>query len=726
MQLAAQWPSLRALGFRLRPRFGRAVLADPGIRRIGRLMGAAVIGLSATQVNILVNTIFASHEVGANTWLLMAFRLMQLPLGVFGVAIATVAGAGVAQRVAAGDMDGVRETLGSAMRLVAFLNVPAAVGLIALAQPIISLVYEHGRFGAADASATADALVFYAIGLYGYSAVKVFAPAFYALDEARVPVIASVVGMASNVALVLLLHPVLGFRGIALGTALAATANFAVLAVAWGGATGGWEGRGSTGSSPGPCSPRRSWSARCCAVKAALAPPSGGGDGPAGAAGARAHRGRRGGVLRRRPAPRGEGARRGGLGAPPSPAAVAAVAARTLLEHLEHHGEGLAGLLAELLVALDLLVGPEHALLVLGRAASRAPGPGGTGSVARASASARKPPRLPGGTRPRARDRPRPAVRSASASARGEPLRGAPRLGPERLALGTEPVGLGAERLGLRSSSTSARRVASKLRGAERVGGSIGPPRGGSGGSPPRAAPARSPAVEVPRRAARGLELGAQPRGLAVATRSSRTSSTSAVQLARRRSARAGFLLARAGLEADGGRMLRSGGDRSRCASISTRGAAPVAGGGRVLADRAAPDAPRFSCGRRRLPRGRRPAPGGAWRPARCGLELRAEGGGLLLGRPERGGFSSRAGRTSTSSSRMGVSSSRPDRRARRVGRAPAAWRATGRDRVDLRAEGAGSVRDASAASSASDASARPSPGRSRGGPGIRRRRAAG
>ncbi|MEI7705014.1 MAG: murein biosynthesis integral membrane protein MurJ [Deltaproteobacteria bacterium] len=247
MQLLAQWPSLRALGFRLRPGFGRSVFADPGIRRIGRLMAASVIGLSATQVNILVNTVFASHEVGANTWLMMAFRLMQLPLGVFGVAIATVAGAGVAQRVAAGDMDGVKETLGSALRLVAFLNVPASVGLITLATPIISLVYEHGRFSAADASATADALVFYAVGLYGYSAVKVLAPAFYALDEPRIPVIGSVVGMASNVVLVLLLHPLLGFRGIALGTALAATANFAVLALAWKLRHGGLGGAGISG-----------------------------------------------------------------------------------------------------------------------------------------------------------------------------------------------------------------------------------------------------------------------------------------------------------------------------------------------------------------------------------------------------------------------------------------------------------------------------------------------
>jgi putative peptidoglycan lipid II flippase len=130
------------------------------------------------------------------------------------------------------------------MRLVAFLNVPAAVGLVTLAHPIISLVYEHGRFSAADASATADALVFYAVGLYGYSAVKVFAPAYYALDEARIPVIGSIVGMASNVGFVLLLHPVLGFRGIALGVALAATANFAVLAVAWKLRHGGLGGAG--------------------------------------------------------------------------------------------------------------------------------------------------------------------------------------------------------------------------------------------------------------------------------------------------------------------------------------------------------------------------------------------------------------------------------------------------------------------------------------------------
>ncbi|HSM92420.1 MAG TPA: murein biosynthesis integral membrane protein MurJ [Anaeromyxobacteraceae bacterium] len=232
-QLAAQLPSLRASGYRFRLVLGRGVLAEPGVRRIGRLMAAALVGLSATQVNILVNTIFASHEPGANTWLQMAFRLMQLPLGVFGVAIATVAGAGVAQQAAARDLPAVNRTLGAAMRMVAFLNVPSAVGLMVLAGPIISLIYEHGRFGAADAAATAQALLCYAAGLYAYSAVKVFAPAWYALDHARVPVVGSVLGMVANVALNVTLYPVLGYRGVALGTSLAAGVNFAVLALAW-------------------------------------------------------------------------------------------------------------------------------------------------------------------------------------------------------------------------------------------------------------------------------------------------------------------------------------------------------------------------------------------------------------------------------------------------------------------------------------------------------------
>jgi putative peptidoglycan lipid II flippase len=244
LQLGAQLPSLRMAAAWPALGLSRARLADPGLLRIGRLMAASLVGLSATQVNILVNTIFASHEAGAVTWLQMAFRLMQLPLGVFGVAIATVAGAGVAQAAAAHDLPEAKRTLGSALRLVAFLNVPSAVGLAVVAGPIVSLIYQHGRFGPGDAAATAQALVCYAFGLYAYSAVKVLAPAFYALDQARVPVVGSVLGMLANVVLNATLYPVLGFRGVALGTSLAAGVNFAVLLLAWRRFYGGLGGAG--------------------------------------------------------------------------------------------------------------------------------------------------------------------------------------------------------------------------------------------------------------------------------------------------------------------------------------------------------------------------------------------------------------------------------------------------------------------------------------------------
>jgi putative peptidoglycan lipid II flippase len=244
LQLAIQLPSLTGLGRLPWPRLARRDLHDPGLRRIGRLMAAAVVGVSATQVNILVNTWFASHQEGATTWLQMAFRLMQLPLGVFGVAIATVAGAGVAQRVAAGDRAAVRETIGSAMRLVAFLNVPSSIGLAVLAGPIISLIFQHGRFGEVDTAATAGALVCYAVGLYAYSGVKVLAPAFYALDEPRTPVLGSAAGMLANVGLNAALWPVLGHRGVALGTSVAAWVNFALLAWAFSRRHGGLSGLG--------------------------------------------------------------------------------------------------------------------------------------------------------------------------------------------------------------------------------------------------------------------------------------------------------------------------------------------------------------------------------------------------------------------------------------------------------------------------------------------------
>lgn len=229
-QLLIQVPVARALGHRFKLLVD---FADPGLRRIARLMGPATVGLAATQVNLFVNTIFASKVEGAPAWLSYAFRLMQLPIGVFGVAVATIATAGLAKRAAEKDLEGMQSTLGQGLRLVAFLTVPSMIGLIALREPIVRLLFEHGRFQPADTVATAWATLGYAVGLYAYAGVKVVAPAFYALDRARIPLYASLTAVATNILFNVLLFPVLSFKGLALGTSLAAALNFGVLIFAF-------------------------------------------------------------------------------------------------------------------------------------------------------------------------------------------------------------------------------------------------------------------------------------------------------------------------------------------------------------------------------------------------------------------------------------------------------------------------------------------------------------
>jgi putative peptidoglycan lipid II flippase len=203
---------------------------DPGIRSILSLMAPATVGLAAVQVNIFVSTIFASEEPGAVSWLQYAFRILYLPIGVFGVAVGTIATTGLARRAAEGDMDGLRDTLFRALSLVAFLTVPATVGLAVLGVPIVRLLFERGRFHAGDTGATAAALALYSIGLVAYTGVKVLAPAFYALGKPRVPLLASASAVVTNLAVIGTLHGAIGYKAIALGTALGSLLNIAVLA----------------------------------------------------------------------------------------------------------------------------------------------------------------------------------------------------------------------------------------------------------------------------------------------------------------------------------------------------------------------------------------------------------------------------------------------------------------------------------------------------------------
>ena len=236
-QVAVQCPALSREGYRY-----RAVLdyRDAGLREVFRLMGPGTLGLAAVQINLLVNMILATGQgTGAVSWLSYAFRLMYLPIGLFGVSIATAALPDLARQAARQELAGMRETISSGLRMMLMLNVPATVGLITLASPIVALIFERGSFTSADTATTAAALVFYAPGLLGYAAVKITVPSFYALRDSRTPVLVSIGSVLVNIGLNLWLVRVIGYRGLALGTAIAAGLNASVLLALLGRRLGG-------------------------------------------------------------------------------------------------------------------------------------------------------------------------------------------------------------------------------------------------------------------------------------------------------------------------------------------------------------------------------------------------------------------------------------------------------------------------------------------------------
>ena len=230
-QLAVQLPSLYRLGFRLRWRLS---LSDPRVAELWSLMWPSVIAGSAVQVNVLVNGLFASQINGGQSWLACAFRLMQFPIGLFGVSLATATLPAVTRAFARGDVRGFGATARDSLRLAWFLALPAAAGLAVLAHPIIALIYQHGRFSARDTDQTALALQAYAAGLAGYAAIKVLVPCFYALGQPRTPLRISLIGIAVNLVLNLIAFEILhlGHAGLALTTSAVALINVAQLAAA--------------------------------------------------------------------------------------------------------------------------------------------------------------------------------------------------------------------------------------------------------------------------------------------------------------------------------------------------------------------------------------------------------------------------------------------------------------------------------------------------------------
>lgn len=189
-QVLIQVPSLIKVGFRFRPLLS---FTDKGVRRVMRLMGPAIIGTSAVQIKVLVDTFMVSGIQGGNSWIPFAFRLMQFPIGVFGVAIGVASLPTLARLGSEQKIDDFRRTLADSLGLVFLMTIPSACGLIVLSVPIIRLIYQGGAFTSADTMMTAWALAAFSIGLVGYAAIKVLSPSFYALEDAKTPMYVSLV-----------------------------------------------------------------------------------------------------------------------------------------------------------------------------------------------------------------------------------------------------------------------------------------------------------------------------------------------------------------------------------------------------------------------------------------------------------------------------------------------------------------------------------------------------
>lgn len=249
LQLLWQIPILFRLGFRFRPAVN---WSDPGLRRIIAMMGPAILGNAAVQINVMVNTNFASELTdqirgadGPVSWLGYAFRFMQLPLGLFGVAIGTATLPSISRSAASGNFDEFRRTLSSSLATVLLLTVPSSVGLIVLGQSIIGAIYQGGRFELYDTQQTAAALSYFAIGLLGYAGVKVLTPAFYALNDPRTPMLVSLVSVLINygAASMMVRYAGFGHTGLALSTSMVALFTFLVQFVLLRARLGGIYGR---------------------------------------------------------------------------------------------------------------------------------------------------------------------------------------------------------------------------------------------------------------------------------------------------------------------------------------------------------------------------------------------------------------------------------------------------------------------------------------------------
>ncbi len=227
VQFAFQLPAFFRTGYVLgfEPEFGH-----PGLKKMALLLVPATMALAVNQINIIVSNILASYlPDGSITYLYYSMRLIQFPIGIFGVAMGMAVLPALSEHAVNGDYDKLREDFSFALRLLFFIAVPSMAGLIALREPIVNLLFQRGQFDYVATRGTADALLFYSIGIWSIVGVRVTTATFYALQDTKTPVRIAVVGVTSNILLSLILMGPLKHSGLALANSLASGINFLLL-----------------------------------------------------------------------------------------------------------------------------------------------------------------------------------------------------------------------------------------------------------------------------------------------------------------------------------------------------------------------------------------------------------------------------------------------------------------------------------------------------------------
>jgi len=227
LQLALQWPFLRKCGVKLKFRFN---FSHPGLKQIGLLMIPAMLGAGITTINVFVSSTLASMLPGGSvTYLFYADRIMELPLGVFAIAIGTAVLPSFSRHVAAGNMDELKSSISFSLRLMLFLTIPSTFALMALNLPIISVLFQRGAFNTQAAIYTSQALFFYGMGLWAFSIVRVFVQSFYSLQDAKWPMRAAIIAFVINLIFSLALMYPMKHKGLALANSLSAVFNVFIL-----------------------------------------------------------------------------------------------------------------------------------------------------------------------------------------------------------------------------------------------------------------------------------------------------------------------------------------------------------------------------------------------------------------------------------------------------------------------------------------------------------------